>query len=61
MLGRVLNASQKKKKKRKTQKLVFTPITAEKMEYSVKDFFSKLEQIRRKLRICSYLLKKSFF
>ena len=30
-----------------------------KMNFSVKDFFSKCEQIRRKLRIYSYLLKKS--
>ena len=30
-----------------------------KMKFSIKDFFSKCEQIRRKLRICSHLLKKS--
>ena len=29
------------------------------MKFSIKDFFSKCEQIRRKLRICSHLLKKS--
>ena len=33
--------------------------TAQKNEVSIKDFFSKCEQIRRKLRICSHLLKKS--
>ena len=35
-------------------------ITAEKMKFSVKDFFSKCDQIRRKLRIWSHLLEKSF-
>ena len=34
-------------------------ITAQKMKFSVKDFFSKCDQIRRKLRIWSHLLKKS--
>ena len=29
------------------------------MKFPIKDFFSKCEQIRRKLRICSHLLKKS--
>ena len=33
--------------------------TAQKMKFSMKDFFSKCEQIRRKLRIRSHLLKKS--
>ena len=32
--------------------------TAQKMQFSIKDFFSKYDQIRRKLRIWSYLLKK---
>ena len=31
----------------------------QKMKFSIKDFFSKCEQIRRKLRIWSHLLKKS--
>ena len=31
--------------------------TAEKLKFSIKDFFSKCDKIRRKLRICSYLLK----
>ena len=30
-----------------------------KMKFSIKDFFSKCEQIRSFLWICSYLLKKS--
>ena len=34
-------------------------VTAQKMKFSIKDFFSKCDQIRRKLRIWSYLVKKS--
>ena len=33
--------------------------TAQKMTFSVKDFFSKCDQIRMKLRIWLHLLKKS--
>ena len=33
--------------------------TAQKMKFSIKDFYSKCDQIRRKLRIWSHLLKKS--
>ena len=33
--------------------------TAQKMKFTIKDFFSKCDQIRRKLRIWSHLLKKS--
>ena len=33
--------------------------TAQKMKFSIKDFFSKCDQIRWKLRIWSDLLKKS--
>ena len=33
--------------------------TARKMKFSIKDFFSKCDQIRSFLRIWSYLLKKS--
>ena len=33
--------------------------TAQKTKFSIKDFFSKYYQIRRKLQIWSYLLKKS--
>ena len=32
--------------------------TAKKMKFSVKDFFSKRDQSRRKLRMWSHLLKK---
>ena len=32
--------------------------TAQKINFSIKDFFSKCDQIRRKLRIWSHLLKK---
>ena len=33
--------------------------TAQKMKFSIKDFFSKCDQIRKKLQIWSHLLKKS--
>ena len=33
--------------------------TEQKMKFSIKDFFSKCDQIHRKLQIWSYLLKKS--
>ena len=33
--------------------------TAQKIKFSIKDFFSKCNQNRRKLRIWSHLLKKS--
>ena len=42
---------------------VYVPImtdTAQKMKFSIKDFFSKFDQIRRKLRIWSHLLNKSW-
>ena len=32
---------------------------AQKLKFSIKDFFSKCEQIRKKLRNCWDLLKKS--
>ena len=35
------------------------PHTAQKMKFSIIGFFSKCEQIRSFLRICSHLLKKS--
>ena len=45
---------------------VSATITAQKMKFSIKDFFSKYDQIRWKLRIWSHLLrnpswKTSFF
>ena len=43
-------------------KLIFSstcdPLTAQKIKFSIKDFFHKCDQIRRFLRICSHLLKK---
>ena len=33
--------------------------TAQKMKFSIKDFFSKYDQVRSFLRIWSHLLKKS--
>ena len=33
--------------------------TSQKIKFSIKDFFSKFNQHRRKLRISSHLLKKS--
>ena len=33
--------------------------TAQKMKFSIKDLFSKCDQIRRKLPVWSHLLKKS--
>ena len=33
--------------------------TAQKMKFFINDFFSECDQIRRKLRIWSHLLKKS--
>ena len=39
--------------------LVLLNNTAQNMKFSIKDFFSKCDQNRRKLRIWSHLLKKS--
>ena len=39
--------------------LAFVANTSQKMKFSIKDFFSKCNQICRKLRIWSHLLKKS--
>ena len=41
------------------EKNFIVKLTAQKMKFSIKDFFSKCDQIRRKLRIWSHLLKKS--
>ena len=38
-----------------------TPNTTQKMKFSIKDFFSKCDQIRRKLQIWSHLLKRYLF
>ena len=37
----------------------FPSSTAQKIKFAIKDFFSKCDQIRKKLRIWSHLLKKS--
>ena len=39
--------------------IYFCVDTAQKLKFSIKDFFSKCDQIRRKLLIWSHLLKKS--
>ena len=36
----------------------YASYTAQKLRFSIKDFFSKCDQIHRKLRIWSHLLKK---
>ena len=41
------------------QTVDFLTQTAQKMKFSITDFFSKCDQIRRKLRIWSHLLKES--
>ena len=38
---------------------IITEFTAQKMKFSIKNYSSKYDQIRRKLRIWSYLLSKS--
>ena len=42
-----------------TGKRILTKFTAQKMKFSIKDFFSKYDQVCRKLRIWSHLLKNS--
>ena len=37
----------------------FPSATAQKIKFAIKDFFSKCDQIRKKLRIWSHLLRKS--
>ena len=49
----------RKKASKKVHGLARVTPTARKMKFSIKDFFSKCDQIRRKLRIWSHLLKKS--
>ena len=39
--------------------IIISNYTAKKMKFSIKDFFSKCEQIRRSSRMGSHLLKKS--
>ena len=40
--------------------IIFYDITAQKMKFSLNDFFSKCDQIRNFLRIWSHLVKKPF-
>ena len=42
-------------------KVNYIILVHKKMKFSIKDFFSKCDQIRRRLRIWSHLLKKSLF
>ena len=44
---------------KKVHGIPFGLSTAHKMKFSIKDLFCKCDQIRRKLRIWSHLLKKS--
>ena len=39
--------------------LLYMAFTVQKMKFSIKNLFSKCEQCRKKLQICSYLLNKS--
>ena len=39
--------------------VVYAKDTAQKMKFSIKDFFSKCDQIHRKMQIWSHLLKES--
>ena len=41
-----------------SKRSLVSPHTAQKIKFSIKDFFSKWDQNRRKLRIWSHLLKK---
>ena len=45
---------------KKNDVLTEGPNTAQKMKFSIKNFFSKCDQIRRELRIWLHLLKKYF-
>ena len=42
-----------------TLELKFMDYTAQKMKFSIEDFFSKCDQICKKLRVWSHLLEKS--
>ena len=39
--------------------LYLIPCSSQKIKFSIKDFFSKCDEIQRKLRIWSHLLKRS--
>ena len=55
----IISTSQFLNKKKKLTQLEQRTITAQKMKFSLKNFFCKCDQVRRKLRIWSHLLKKS--
>ena len=44
---------------KRKQAYLMSSITAQKMEFSIRDFFSKCDQIRSFLRIWSHVLMKS--
>ena len=53
MFGRVIKTPLKSL----AQKCIL--VTAQNLKFSIKDFFNKCDQIRRKRRVWSHLLKKS--
>ena len=55
----LISTSQFLTKKKKLTQLEQRTITAQKKKFSIKNFFCKCDQVRRKLRIWSHLLKKS--
>ena len=55
----IISTSQFLTKKKKLTQLEQKTITAQKKKFSIKKFFCKCDQVRRKLRIWSHLLKKS--
>ena len=55
----LISTSQFLTKKKKLTQLEQKTITAQKKKFSIKKFFCKCDQVRRKLRIWSHLLKKS--
>ena len=55
----IISTSQFLTKKKKLTQLEQRTITAQKKKFSIKNFFCKCDQVRRKLRIWSHLLKKS--
>ena len=57
--SKAFHSSRKLKKIMITRSRFHRTYTAQKMKFSIKDFFSKCDQIRSLLRIWSHLLKKS--
>ena len=58
-LSKDLSIPETKAEKNFTHRVFSFDSTAQKMKCSIKEFFSKCDQIPRKLRIWSHLLKKS--